>query len=159
MTAGDETGERSSAARFEQSIFSLAFHLTSGNKNAAYDITVSSFVEADAFDSGQKDIFFAKLAALAVEKCRTVESAPRSDGSECLDLPAKRKKLLAMTKAALYRLTFESKTCLLLRDQLHLSYAMIARILKISEPGARIQTTQSRVDLRDKIEEILKNAR
>ena len=60
-----------------------------------------------------------------------------------------------MIARALHLLPFETKTLLLLRVQLHISYKIIADVFEISETDARSQLGQANIKFREKIEEVM----
>jgi DNA-directed RNA polymerase specialized sigma24 family protein len=146
--------------RYQRSIFSLILNLIGGDKNAAYDIAVASFVQASQNCSlDATDAFFCKLAAAALEKCRAAEVVPVADATDFRELPVEKRKILQITRNALYSLPFETKALLLLRDQLRLPYRVISTILKVPEKNVRVAMNSARADLRKQIEEILTHAR
>jgi len=146
--------------RYQQGIFALALYLIGGDRDRAYDITVSSFVGAMQAASGDEpnDIFFIRLAEAVVKTSRAVKVVPVADESDFSDLPPEKQKSLSVVKSVLQKLSFEARALLLLRDQLHFSYADMAVILKASENNVRSETTQAHVQFREKIEEVLSGA-
>ena len=143
--------------RYQQSIFSLVTSLIGGDRNVAYDIAVESFVKTlSAFSAGPEDKFFVKLVAVAIESSRKARAIPLVDESDFNDFSPEKRKTLHLARAALQALSFETKVFLLLRDQLHLPYKLMGIILRLPERVVRIQTAQARVQLRTKIEDILR---
>jgi len=147
--------------RHQQKIFALVLYLIGGDKNKAYDIAVASFVEAirltPNFDL--EETFLTKLANAAIIKSQGVKVIPTFDESDFKDLPTGKQKSLSLVGRALHLLPFETKSLLLLRDQLHLPYKCIADIFKISESDARAQMSQVQLQFRDKIAEVLSSGR
>ena len=156
----DEESLKLLIQRYEQRIFALVLYLIGGDCDKAYDVTASIFEEAIRTKtfSEKGDIFLARLADIAIQMSREVKAVPSSDEPDLIGLSAEEKKTLGIIKSALQRLPFEMRALLLLRDQLHLSYKDIATVFRTSERKAKIQTTQSRLKLRKKIEEVLKDA-
>lgn len=146
--------------RYQQKIFSLVLYLIGGDKDEAAKITIASFVETIPQTSvaTPEEIFLARLATAAIEKSQDTQVLPAFADADFLDLPAERRKSLQIAKDALHALPFETKAQLLLRDQLHFSYKVIARIFRVSQKAARIQLAQARVQLREKIQEVLRRA-
>jgi len=142
---------------FEQKIFALALWLIGGNKDKAYDIAVASFVDALRVYSTKEteDIFIANLVNATIKRSQGIEVMPSFDETDFSDLPAGKQKSLSMVARALHLLPFETKTLLLLRSQLHLSYKVIAGVFKISETDARSQMGKANIMFREKIEEVM----
>ena len=109
--------------KYKDRIFALVFFLIGDDRNKAYEITASSFVEA--FNAVRfpedKFSFLIRLARIAIAKSRDAEIIPFSDQTDFADFPPERKNSLLMVKRALQALTFDEKAFLLLRDQLQLS--------------------------------------
>jgi DNA-directed RNA polymerase specialized sigma24 family protein len=158
--SSEETHLKLLIERHLQKIFGLVIHLVWGNSNGAYDITVSGFVEALCLTLPfEKDeVFLAKLAGIAIEKCRNTKAIPSSEESDFIDLPCHKKAALLITKEVFYNLPFDDKALLLLRDQLHFAYRDIANIFNSSESEVKIRITHIRIKLRDGIKEILDHA-
>jgi len=142
---------------FEQKIFALALWLIGGNKNKAYDIATASFVEAlRVFSTKESEgVFLANVVNATIKRSQDVEAMPVFDESDFMDLPAGKRKTLALVARALHLLPFETKTLLLLRVQLHLSYQVIGNIYQITESDARSQMGQVQIKFREKIEEVM----
>lgn len=147
--------------RYLQRIFGLVIYLVWGNLDHAYDITVSSFIEAFCLTPSleKEEVFLTNLANAAIEKCRNTKVIPSYDESDFIDLPHYKKAALLITKQAFDELAFDSKALLLLRDQLHLAYQDIAGVFNSSESEVKIKTTHARIKLRDGIKEILDHAK
>lgn len=145
------------AEQYQQRIFTLVLYLIGDDRDKAYDITASSFVEAlsTAPSLEDKNAFLVRLIRIAIEKSRDAKIIPFSEETDFADFPPERKNSLLMVKKALQALTFNEKALLLLRDQLHLSYREISAIFRMSEGDARIQTVRARIRIRRKVEEIL----
>jgi DNA-directed RNA polymerase specialized sigma24 family protein len=142
-------------------IFGLVMYLVWGNSDRAYDITVSSFVEAFRLTPSfeEEGVFLTNLASIAIEKCRNTKVIPSPEESDFIDLPPQKKPSLLITKKAFYELAYEDKALLLLRDQLHLAYKDIASVFNSSESEVKIKVTHTRIKLRDGIKEILDHAK
>lgn len=145
--------------RCQQKIFALALNLTN-DANQAYDITVASFVEAlqSGNYSKKEEAFLGVVAGIAVNKCRDGIIAAALDDSLFPDLPQPKKSLLEFSSQALHLLSFEDQAVLLLRDQLHLSYKNISSVLRQAEISIKIQLTQARGKLREKINQLISDA-
>jgi len=142
---------------FEQKTFALALWLIGGDKNKAYDIAVDSFVEAlRVYSTNESEsVFVTNLVNATIKRSQGIEVMPSFDESDFSDLPAGKRKSLPMVARALHLLPFETKSLLLLRVQLHLSYKIIADVFKISESDARSQMGQANIKFREKIEEVM----
>jgi DNA-directed RNA polymerase specialized sigma24 family protein len=160
MTLQNEASIRSLITRYQQRVFALSLYLVGGDKNAAYEITVVSFTRAiqKAFPFAKEENFLVRLLATVIEQSRQTEAIPLEEDSVFSTLPPVKQNTLRVTKKALIALFFDQKVRLLLRDQLHFPYAIIAPVLKISEKNARIQITQARGQFREKVEEVLRRA-
>lgn len=143
--------------QYQQRTFVLVLYLIGDDRDKAYDITASSFVEAliSAPSLEDKGSFFISLVRAAIEKSRDAKIIPFSEKTDFADLPPEKRNSLLMIKKALQALTFNEKALLLLRDQLHLSYREISAIFKIPESDSRIQTVRARIHIREKVEEVL----
>lgn len=158
MTAHSETSIKYLITLYQQGIFALVMYLIGGEKNTAYNVTVAAFVKA--FQSSpsldNEDAFLIKLAAAAVEMSRDVKVPPADDNADFINLPPEKRRSLNIAKTALGALPFEARVYLLLRDQMHLPYAAIASITGKPDKASRIQTTEARGQLREKLEEVLR---
>jgi DNA-directed RNA polymerase specialized sigma24 family protein len=144
---------------YEQRIFALVLYLAGNNRDKAYDIAVSSVVEVLRIAPFlRKEDFLASLAKEAIEKSRDAKIIPTSDESDFMDFPPEKRKLLLIIRTALQALPFDEKVMLLLRDQLHLPYKNIAAVLQLSESNVRTQIIHARIHLREKNEEVLRDA-
>lgn len=145
--------------RYQQKIFALVVYLIGGNKDKSYEITASCFAEVIQTTSLLKadDVFVVNLAAAAVKNCRDIQTIPSFDETDFLELPQVKRKTLQIANEALQALPFDIKALLLLRDQLHLSYKQIAAVFRIPEKDAKVQTTQAKIQLRTKMEEVLRH--
>ena len=156
----DEESLKSLISPYQQRIFALVLYLTGENRDKAYDIAVSSFVEAiQTTPLFKNDGFLARVAGIAIKKSRDIKVMPSYDESDFINLPPEQRESLRIMKIALHLLPFDLKVLLLLRDQLHLAYKYISSILRISEKNTKIRTTQARIQLRKKIEEVLRRGR
>jgi len=142
---------------YEQKTFALALWLIGGDKNKAYDVAVASFAEALRVYSTKEteDIFVTNLVNATIKRSRGIEVMPSFDEADFSNLPAGKRKSLAMIASALHLLPFETKALLLLRVQLHLSYKIIANVFGISESDAKSQLGQANIQFREKIEEVM----
>ncbi|MFC1621344.1 RNA polymerase sigma factor [Candidatus Omnitrophota bacterium] len=153
----DESILKTQIERYQQKIFALVLYLIGGNQDKAYDITVSSFVKVLRVMSSieKEDIFLTAVAAVAIEKSRNAKVVPSFKESDLENFPLVKRQSLSLLRRSFQSLSFETRTMLLLRDQMHLSHKNIAAILHVSESTARSQITQARVVLRDKVKDIL----
>jgi len=163
MLQQDEVYLRSIISRYEQKIFALALYLIGGDKDKAYNVATSSFVEAlrETPFLEKENISLSKIAGIAVEKCRDIKTilSPDENDSDFVDLPPVERQSLLIVKTALQKLPFDIRALVLLRDQLHLPYKSISSIFKISQGDAKVQTTQARIKLRETIKELLDHGR
>ena len=148
-------------SRYQQRIFALVLNLIGGNRDKAYEVVASSFVEAirTIASPWEGNIFLSQLAGIAVHKSRDVKIIPTSEEAEFMNFPPQERASLRIVKAALQKLPFDTKALLLLRDQLHLPYKDISSILRVSQRNARRYITQARIRLRENIEKILESGR
>jgi DNA-directed RNA polymerase specialized sigma24 family protein len=146
--------------RYLQGIFALAFYLTSGEQDTAYEVCAESFTEA--LDGGssldQEEDLLNRLASIVVIKSRRMKVIPSFDNLDILEVPSIEKGPLRIVLNALQSMDFDAKAVLLLRDQLCLSYKNIAVIMQTSQASARHMTTQARLQLRQRIEDIMSHA-
>ncbi|MCK5259840.1 MAG: hypothetical protein KAJ70_02140 [Candidatus Omnitrophica bacterium] len=144
-------------ARHQKSIFALALYLIGGDRDKAYDITVSSFVKVMRPMTllQEKNAFLVQLAKATVAQCRNTKILPSFSESDFSNLSSGEKESLRIVKTALQRLPFDIKVPVLLRDQLHFSYPDISLVMDISERNARIQTIQAHSRLRSQITDIM----
>ena len=80
---------------------------------------------------------------------------PSFDEKDFMDLPAGKRKSLSLVARALHLLPFEAKTLLLLRVQMHLTFASIAAVFNIPENEIRAQLGQANAKFREKVEEVM----
>ncbi len=154
---GDELALRKLIERYERLVFSLVLYFSGCDRDRAFSITVSGFVRAiGASKSLQKDgDFLRSLIGEIFHECEGVAPVAKFDFSDFDDRPAHKKEALRIVKQALASLTPATKKLLLLRDQLHLAYEDIAAVAGFSEKEAKIQTLQARIQLMDKVKEIV----
>jgi hypothetical protein len=154
---GNETALKTLINSYLQKIYALAIFLIGGDKDKAYDISVSSFVETLGGSPSikRKDSFLVLLAGSVIKKAQGIEAASFYDVSDFSNLPAGRKEIYRITGQALAALPFTVRAFLLLRDQIRLRYRDIAHILGTSEEKARMETMHGRTHLRAKIEELI----
>lgn len=157
MLYQDEKSLKSLTSRYQQRIFAFVLYLIGGDRDKAYEVAATSFAEAINRSSSleKEDVFFNAVASIAIENSRSIKSIPTLEQIDVMDFAAEEKKSLGVIHAALQTLSFDAKALLLLRDQLHLPYKDISRIMNISENKVRVQIEQARFSLRRKIEEIL----
>lgn len=157
MLYQDEEILKALISRYQQKVFALVLYLIGGDRDKTYEVTSSSFAEAINTRSylDREDTFLTSVANIAIKNSREIKAMPSLNGIELMHLSDEEKKLLRIVQTALQTLSFEAKTLLLLRDQLHLPYKDISAMMGISENNARVQMEQTRSNLRKKIEEIL----
>lgn len=167
--AGDETAFEELVRRYQRQVANIIY-LTLGDRSQIEDLTQETFIrvyrslDKFAFDSS----FYSWLYRIAVNLCideirrrkikRTLsldffsESrlelektsvTQRSGADEVLD-----KEKRAMVLAALDKLTPEYKAVIVLREYSDLSYAEIAKILKISPQAVKSRIFRARSELR-----------
>ncbi|MFH1867460.1 MAG: sigma factor-like helix-turn-helix DNA-binding protein [Candidatus Omnitrophota bacterium] len=154
----DEGAVKLLIEQYQQRAFALVLYLIGDDRDKAYEITASSFVEAfrSASSFEDKSSFLIRLIRMAIEKSRNAEIIPFSDETDFEDFSPERRNSLLVVKKALGALTFNEKALLLLRDQLRLSYGEIGAIFRVPEGEARTQVVRARVQIRKKVEEVLK---
>jgi len=148
-------------ARFEQRIYAMVLYLVCGNRDVAYEIVVSTFVEVlrGVSEYKDKEVLLARLAAVALQKCRMQKTEPVViETSNFEDRTITQGEFLNRIRQALQSLPFEIKALLILRDQVHLPHAKISAILDVPEKKIRQQVSQARSQLRNQIEKNLRNA-
>lgn len=167
--AGDETAFEELVRRYQRQVANIIY-LTLGDRSQIEDLTQETFIrvfrslDRFAFDSS----FYSWLYRIAVNLCidemrrrkikRTLsldffsESrlereetsiTQKSGADEVLD-----KEKRAMVLAALDKLTPEYKAVIVLREYSDLSYAEIAKILKISPQAVKSRIFRARSELR-----------
>jgi len=143
--------------RYRGKIFPLILYLIGNNNDKAYEVTVSSFVEAfrRTPNLDNEEAFEVKLFQTAIEKSRETKIMPTVAEPKFIDIPPAKKKMLLMLRDGLQALPFDEKSLLLLRDQLHLSYRIISSVLGIPQGKVLTQINQARLDIRKKVEEAL----
>lgn len=158
---GDELALKSLVQRYQRLVFCLMLYLAGGGRNAAFNMSVSCFSEAlnSAQEAREDGVFFKKLIRDAIARCQTAPVTPAFDLSSVMTLAPERREPLRIIKEALFALSFENKTFLLLRDQFNLCFEDIAGILQISSKDVRGAVLAARVQLRDKVQEILESER
>ena len=154
---GDELALRKLIQRYERLVFSLVLYLASCDRDRAFSVTAFCFVRAmRSLDSVRREgDFLEKLLRLALEECRSIPRAPKFDLSDFENRPPHKKEALRVMKQALASLSFDHKKLILLRDQFHLAYQDIASVSGLSEKETKIQTIHARVQLQDKVKEIM----
>lgn len=156
-TSNNEEAVKLLIEQNQQRVFALVLYLIGDDRDKAYDITASSFVEAfsRAPSLEDKGFFLSRLLRAAIEKSRDAKIIPFPEETDFPDFSPERKNSLLMVKKALQALNFDEKALLLLRDQLHLSYREISAIFRVSEGNVRTQTIRARIHIRKKVEEVL----
>lgn len=157
---GDEGALKSLITRYQRYVFAIVLCLTGCDRNIAYDITTSAFLETiRRIPSLGSSSFLLALIRLAVDKCRQIKPVSFTPPSDVMNISPQKGVSLRIVKEALLMISFDLRVPLLLRDQLNLSYEDIASVLGDSEKNAKSQTIHARIQLRDKIEETLNRQR
>lgn len=153
----NEQSIKSFVTHYQQMVFALVLYLMGGDEDKAYEVATSSFSEAIKASPflEKEETFLIKVIGIAIAKSRELKTIPTLVKAAILNIPVEEKESLHIVQEALQVLSFEAKVLVLLRDQLHLPYKEMSAILRISEKSARIQTNQARLQLREKIEEVL----
>lgn len=143
---------------YQRDIFALALSLVGGNRDAAYDLTVASFVKVlPGFSPLEKeDRIFCRLVRAVLATGEDVKVIPSRGETEFSGLPAEKRQSLQFVRQALQKLSWATRARILLRDQMHLSYQTIAAIERISPRKAKIQVIEARAALRSSLDEILR---
>jgi len=145
--------------RYQKKIFALVLYLTGNNPDKAYEITVTSFVEALSGGTHLRDesVFLAGLAKNAVEKCRDVKVILSSEDPYYLNIPPAKVQSYKILREALQALPFDQKVMLLMRDQIHLPFKTISSVLERLQKDmaptvtmAQIKNQKSADDARNK---------
>ena len=158
---GDESALQSLIGRYQKLIFNLVLYLGRCDHDTAYQITASIFAQGIGLltEKGNDGDLLKKIIRIAAEKCRALPSEFSFDTSDFAAFSPAKKAQLSVAKEALFRISFEHRLSLLLRDQMNLPYAMIAETLALNEAAVRANVVQARIQLGDKLQEILKRAR
>jgi len=121
---GDLEGLKLLIDRHQQRIFALVLHLIGNDRDKVYDIVVSSFIETirATHSFGTKNTFLIRLARTSIDKSRDIKTVLSSEESGFEELPLEKTSSIRFVRSALRALHFETRTLLLLRDQLHLPY-------------------------------------
>ncbi|MCX7927257.1 MAG: hypothetical protein N2606_03885 [Candidatus Omnitrophica bacterium] len=156
-----QTKLRELVERYQKKVFPLAFYLIGGNPDLAYEITADSFVETFITTSNfaNEEQILIKLIFSIVERSRQTRAMPSVEDFGLLEVPSNRKPAVTILRQALQKMSFDMRLLLLLRDQLHLTYSQIARIVNKSEKETRLNMTQARLLLRQELERLLNSAR
>jgi DNA-directed RNA polymerase specialized sigma24 family protein len=156
----EEEQVKSVISRYLQGIFALVLYLTAGEQDVAYEVCAESFAQAirTAPPLEQEENFLTRLTGIAVAKSRNVKTIPDFEGFDLLEVSETDKAPLRIVLSSLLKLDFDSKAAILLRSQLCFSYKDIASIMRTSESNARHMTTQAKILLRQKIEEMISYA-
>ena len=158
---GDERALKLLIDRYQQPIFGLVSCLVPCNRDTAYALTLSSFVDGiRACESSQTTgSCLQTLLRVVVKQARDVQLTPLFEDPHLPHLPPEKRQLLRIVKQAILALRFEARLFILLRDQLGLRYEDIASIMGLSVKRARAETTQARVLLREKTREAMGRVR
>ena len=116
MNPQEEERIQKRIARYQQGIFALALYLIGGDKNAAYDITVSAFTKALPIVNSltfDEETFLIRLVSEAVAQIRKARVMPAYDGSDFTHLSGEKQKVLETTRKALMALGLEDKITLI----------------------------------------------
>jgi len=154
MINQDEDTLKLLISRHQKDIFALTLYLVCGDRDKAYDITVSSFVKAAPFPE-QGDIFLTNLTRVTIEACRNIKVMPSSKDPDPMNFSREEKESLRIVKAGLQLLPFDVKVLVLLRGQMNLSYKDISIVLGASKHIAKIQTIQAYSQFREKITDVM----
>jgi len=143
--------------RYLKKIYPLVFYLTGNDSDKAYQITVSSYVEAfmSLRSIDDEDQVFIKIVQQAIVQSQSATVMPSSKVPPFKNVPPGRIPILHILSKALQALPFKDRALLLLREQLHLSYQNIASVFGISQADARSHINKARVQLRKKAEEAM----
>lgn len=158
---GEEQAFRQLISRYQQSVFGVVCYLGACDQNRAYELTVTSFVEAvHAIQaSGNTRSFLRTLLPTVIEKARDLKPSPTFEAPNVPGLPPEQHQLLRVVKQVLLALPFEARLLLLLRDQMGLRYEDIASIVGSSTQEARSNMIRARAQLRDTTKETLDRIR
>lgn len=155
----DPAALRSLLQRYLKSSYALILNLTGCDRNTAYEFTASILAKSIESLNSSSHAFFLPALQLLVDECSRISPAAFFDSSQFLSLPPEKRESAKVLKEALFALPYGSRTMILLRDQLNLSYKEISDVLAITEREARSTTFRIRGELRDKIEEALNRHR
>lgn len=144
-------------SRYQTKVFSLAFHLTNGDEDKAYDIATSGLAQALRQTEGSQtqDALMPEAVQSILEECRKLSLKP-SAGASPVANSGTAENALKVVRLALEGLAFDQKAFILLRDQLNLSYGQIAAVFGFSESEAQRRTLEARSVLRRKVEYALR---
>lgn len=158
---GDEIALKSLIERYRRIVFNLMLYLGGGGRNAAFNLSVACFSETlnSLKGAGSDGRFFHALVRDALRRCEAEPVTPAFDLASVVTLPPEKREPLRIIQEALFALSFQNKTLLLLRDQFNLSYEDISAILDVPAKDARSAVLLARVQLRDKVQEILDSER
>ena len=143
--------------RYQKLIFNLILHLAGCDRQTAFTLTISSFVESIRSSSATKTDggFLQSLLKSAIYHCRNTPLAPAFDPLDLGTLAAPKKESLRIVREGLSALSFGDKSLLLLRDQNQLPYTDLSAVLGIPKKEIRSQVTKARIHLMDNVREIL----
>ncbi|HTL48332.1 MAG TPA: hypothetical protein VL688_09785 [Verrucomicrobiae bacterium] len=153
---GDASALKSLIKLYEQKIFAFCFYAVGCDADKAYEAAVSGFVNAARSipSLGGKASFLKQLLRQAITASKQSHALLSPDNSES---SAAKLEIRKIVKRALLALPFEMKVFLLLRDQLNLSYELMASVLGKSGTDIKMELARSRKQLRENIEAIMAN--
>ena len=160
--------------RYQDRLYSAMLHIV-GSADEAEDVVQDSFVQAyiklDTFQGNSR--FFTWLyriafnnalsrrrrrkADVSIDASKEMSGKEPHDRHEAPDEPLLREERIASVKAAMERLTEEHKTILLMREMQDMSYEEIAEVLQINIGTVRSRLSRARNQLKEFLEETLKN--
>ena len=151
---GDEKAFRAVLDRDSAIVFALVSTLTQGDPKTVFRTTHGCFLEALRELPYLKSTFLKKALSLAVEKSKGF-SAGAASLPKGLQVPPAQKKTFEKVWRALSQISYSQRALLLLRDQINLSYADISEIMNLPEKTVKLETTQARIRLREKMRRLL----
>ena len=146
--------------RYQQQVFGVVSCRGGCDRDAAYQLTVESFVDALRMEpSPGAPMLFHRLLRCVIEKTRDTQPSPVFEVPSIAGLAPEQQELLRLVRQGLLALPFDSRLLLLLRDQLGLPYEEIAALTARPPQQAKADTLAARRQLRERLRDIAGRAR
>jgi DNA-directed RNA polymerase specialized sigma24 family protein len=157
----EEDVQKAIILKYERKIFAFSLYLIGGDRDKAYELSVSSSADAlkrlSARDPQER--FLTDAAQIILVKARLMSFIPSHDDADFAKRSPEEKRILTLVRSAFEALPLEDKALLLARDQMNLGYQDVGRALGFSEDEARSRTIRARLQLRKEMEEVIRHER
>ncbi len=148
-------------SRSQQRVFAATLYLVGGNRETAFEIAADALAGAARsanVSDGYRD-FLATAMRIAVSSARDADVMPAFSEEDLEDFSPEMKVILGVLRAALLKLSFDDRSLVLLRNQLHMPYDDMTGALGVPAKGIKAATSRAQANLRSEVEGLISHAR